>query len=440
VNPYQLIARKRDGAELSAEELRAFFSGYLQGDVAEYQMSAFLMSVFFRGLSTAELAALVEIIIASGIVVDLSHVPNRKVDKHSTGGVGDKVSIVLAPLVASLGVPVPMMSGRGLGHSGGTVDKLESIPGFVVGLDTATYREQVERIGCALITQTDEVAPLDRRLYALRDVTGTVESIPLIASSIMSKKLAEGIDAVLLDVKVGNGAFMRDHEQARELARTMIGIGASHGKDVVALLTAMDRPLGYAIGNALEIEESIITMHGGGPDDLRRITIVQAAEMLVLGGAAADLDEGERMAIAALDDGRAARKFREIIEAQGGNPAVVDDPGILPQASSQLVLTAERAGYIEEMDVRAIGTAAVELGAGRRSLGATIDPAVGFYITKTTGDAVAKDEPWATIHASTDAAAERAAIALRNAVRFGETRGIALPLIVERLSAGDADA
>jgi pyrimidine-nucleoside phosphorylase len=439
VNPYQLIAKKRDGAELEVDELRAFFDGYMQGNVAEYQMSAFLMAVFFKGLSSVELAALVEIIIESGIVVDLSHVGGRKVDKHSTGGVGDKVSIVLAPLVASLGVPVPMMSGRGLGHSGGTVDKLESIPGFVVGLDTERYRDQVERIGCALITQTDEVAPLDRRLYALRDVTGTVESIPLIASSIMSKKLAEGIDAVLLDVKVGNGAFMRDHSHARRLARTMIGIGTAHGKDVVALLTAMDRPLGYAIGNALEIEESILTMQGAGPEDLRQITIVQAAEMLVMGGVAGSLDEGEQMAAAALDDGRAARKFREIIEAQGGNPAVVDDPGILPQAKSQLVLTADESGYIEEMDVRAIGNAAVELGAGRRSLGAKIDPAVGFFITKKTGDAVSQGEPWATVHASSDAAAGRAAVALRNAVRFGDTRGIALPLIVERLSAHDAD-
>ena len=440
MNPYQLIASKRDGAELSADELRAFFSGYLQGDVAEYQMSAFLMSVFFRGLSSVELAALVEIIIDSGIIVDLSAVPGRKVDKHSTGGVGDKVSIVLAPLVASLGVPVPMMSGRGLGHSGGTVDKLESIPGFTVDLDTARYRAQVEAIGCALITQTDEVAPLDRRLYALRDVTGTVESIPLIASSIMSKKLAEGIDAVLLDVKVGNGAFMRDYESARTLARTMIGIGSAHGKDVVALLTAMDRPLGYAVGNALEIEESITALHGGGPADLRQITVVQAAEMLVMGGAAGTLAEGVAMAEAALDDGRAAEKFREIVEAQGGNASVVDDPAILPQAPTQLVLSADEAGYIEEMDVRAIGNAAVSLGAGRRSLGARIDPAVGFYITKKTGDAVGAGEPWATIHAADARAAERAATELRAAVRFGHTRSIPLPLVVERLSAADTRA
>lgn len=434
MNPYQLIARKRDGHELDPDELRAFFNGYLQGDVAEYQMSAFLMAVFFKDMSTTELRTLVSIILESGVVVDLNGIPGRKVDKHSTGGVGDKVSLILAPLVASLGVPVPMMSGRGLGHSGGTVDKLESIPGFSTHLTTDAYRAQLERIGCALITQTDEVAPLDRRLYALRDVTGTVESIPLIASSIMSKKLAEGIDALLLDVKVGNGAFMTDHTRAHGLAQTMVEIGHAYGKNVVALITAMDRPLGYAIGNALEIEESIEALHGHGPDDLRELTVAQAAEMLVLGGVAADIATGARMAEAALDDGRAAEKFREIIEAQGGNPEVVDDPALLPQAPFRTVVVADEAGYIEEMDVRAIGNAAVKLGAGRLKLDSRIDPAVGFHITHKTGSKVERGEAWATVYAADEGAGMAAATDLRDAVRFGATPGIPLPLIVERLT------
>ncbi len=438
VNPYQVITRKRDGQELTPAELGAFFDGYLQGDIAEYQMSAFLMAVFLRDMASTELNALVDIILHSGVVVDLTSVPGRKVDKHSTGGVGDKVSLILAPLVASLGVPVPMMSGRGLGHSGGTVDKLESIPGFRTHMTIVQYREQLERIGCALITQTDEVAPLDKRLYALRDVTGTVESIPLIASSIMSKKLAEGIDGLVLDVKLGNGAFMPDHASARRLALTMIDIGERHGKEIVALLTAMDRPLGYAIGNALEVEESIAALHGGGPADLREITIAQAAEMLVLGHVAHDLDAGAAMAAAALDDGRAAAKFREIVEAQGGNPSILDDPAVLPQAPSTLVLTSDRDGFVEHMDVRAIGHAAVRLGAGRQALGDTIDPGVGFYITKKTGDAVACDEPWATVYAASEDAANGAAAALRKAVRFGDEPGESLPLLVERLTVDDS--
>src|SRR5688572_19209704 len=273
MTPAQVIRRKRDGQELDPEEIRDFFGAYARGGVEEYQMSAFLMAVFYRGMSAAELAALVDVMIGSGAVADLSSVPGIKVDKHSTGGVGDKVSVVLAPLVASLGVPVPMMSGRGLGHTGGTLDKLETIPGFRTDLSLDEYRAQVERIGCALIGQTSEIAPLDRRLYALRDVTGTVESVPLIASSIMSKKLAEGIDALVLDVKRGGGAFLPELERVLELARTMIGIGAEYGRKVVALVTAMDRPLGYAVGNALEAEEAILALRGEGPADLREVTV-----------------------------------------------------------------------------------------------------------------------------------------------------------------------
>ncbi|MGH7576051.1 MAG: thymidine phosphorylase, partial [Longimicrobiales bacterium] len=278
------IARKRDGEELGADEIREFFDEFAAGRVPEYQMSAFLMAVFFRGMTPAELRALVDVMLRSGVVADLGAIPGVKVDKHSTGGVGDKVSIVLAPLVASLGVVVPMMSGRALGHTGGTVDKLESIPGFRTDLTFAEYRAQLERIGCALIAQTAEIAPLDRRLYALRDVTATVEAIPLIASSIMSKKLAEGIDALVLDIKEGDGAFIPERERAIELARTMIEIGRAYGRRVVALVTAMDRPLGHAVGNALEVEEAVLVLRGEGPGDVREVTLALAVEMLLLGG------------------------------------------------------------------------------------------------------------------------------------------------------------
>ena len=433
MTPSHVVRRKREGEELSPGDIRTFFEGYDAGTVEEYQMSAFLMAVFFQGLSAAELAALVDVMIGSGSVADLSAVPGVKVDKHSTGGVGDKVSIVLAPLVASLGVAVPMMSGRGLGHTGGTVDKLETIPGFRTDLSLREYSEQMARLGCALIAQTEEVAPLDRRLYALRDVTATVESIPLIASSIMSKKLAEGIDALVLDVKMGNGAFMPEPERAAELARTMIRIGAASGKRVVALLTAMDRPLGYAIGNALEIEECVLLLRGEGPADVREVTLELAAEMLVLGGAAADAATGKELAAAALADGRALRTMRAIIEAQGGNPAVLDDPAILPQAEARRVLHAERSGTVSRMDVRAIGEAAVELGAGRRSLGAAIDAAVGFYITVKPGDHVEKGQAIATVHARAGTAAETIGQRVLDAIVISDEPATPLPLIVRRM-------
>lgn len=349
------ITRKRDGQELGADEIRAFFEAFAAGHVPDYQMSAFLMAVFFKGLTPAELRALVDVMLHSGVVVDLAVIPAVKVDKHSTGGVGDKVSIVLAPLVASLGVAVPMMSGRGLGHTGGTVDKLESIPGFRTDLRLAEYRAQLERIGCALIAQTAEIAPLDRRLYALRDVTATVEAIPLIASSIMSKKLAEGIDALVLDIKEGNGAFIPERERAIELARTMIEIGRTYGREVVALMTAMDRPLGYAVGNALEVEEAVQVLRGDGPEDVRDVTLALAAEMLTLGSVAGTHGAARRAAAAALSDGRALEKMREIVMAQGGNPHVLDDPALLPRAPARRRVEASTSGRIAAIDTRAIG-------------------------------------------------------------------------------------
>ena len=432
--PYQVIRRKRNGEELSPAELRAFFQAYVSGTLPDYQMSAFLMAVYFRGLTDSELQTLVEVMLQSGAVVDLSKVGQPKIDKHSTGGVGDKVSLVLAPLVASLGVAVPMMSGRGLGHTGGTVDKLESIPGFSTALTLEQFHKQLESIGCALITQTDEIVPLDRKLYALRDVTGTVESLPLIASSIMSKKIAEGIDGLVLDIKRGNGAFLPDLDKGIALAKTMIAIGKAHGRQVVALLTAMDRPLGHAVGNALEVEECILALRGEGPPDLHELTVALAVEMVQL--ARGGTVEGIRaQAETALADGRALEHMRRVIEAQGGNAAVLDDPALLPQAPIRKVVTAEERGVVQRMNVRAIGEAAVELGSGRATLHSVIDPAVGFHITVKTGNRVEKEQPLATVFAQTDQAAEHAAAALRQAIFIGdEVFEPPLPLISHRIT------
>ncbi len=431
--PYQLIRRKRDGQELEPDELRAFFRAYAEDRLPDYQMSALLMAAYIRGFTPDELGALVEVMLASGVVLDLSHVTGPKIDKHSTGGVGDKASLVLAPLVASLGVVVPMMSGRGLGHTGGTVDKLESIPGFRTNLSLDRFRAQLETIGCALITQTPEIAPLDGKLYSLRDVTGTVESIPLIASSIMSKKIAEGIDGLVLDVKRGNGAFLPALEDGLELARTMIGIGAAYGRRVVALITAMDRPLGYAVGNALEMEEAILTLRGEGPADLRELTIALAVEMIRLarGGQPEPLFAEVE---AALDDGRALECMRRVISAQEGNPSVLDDPALLPQAPVQRVVSANQSGVVSAMDVRAIGDAAVALGAGRTALYAPIDHAVGFHITVKPGDPIQSGQPMATIHANQAGHAERAERDLTRAITIGPQAAAPLPLISHRVT------
>lgn len=428
------IARKRDGEELSADEIRAFFEAFAADHVPDYQTSAFLMAVYFRGLTPAELRALVDVMLHSGVVADIGAIPGVKVDKHSTGGVGDKVSIVLAPLVASLGVVVPMMSGRALGHTGGTVDKLESIPGFRTDLTLTEYRDQLERIGCALIAQTAEIAPLDRRLYALRDVTATVEAIPLIASSIMSKKIAEGIDALVLDIKQGNGAFIPERERAIDLARTMIEIGRAYGREVVALLTAMDRPLGCAIGNALEVEEAVRVLHGEGPKDVREVTLALAAEMLMLSDVAATPDAARHTAAAALSDGRALEKMREVVAAQGGDPHVLDDPASLPHAPVRRSVAARTSGRVAGIDARAIGGVARRLGAGRAVLGDRVDPRVGLHITVKPGDPVDAGAPLATVFAADVASAAAAAATVGEAIRIGEPEPV-LPLISCRITA-----
>jgi pyrimidine-nucleoside phosphorylase len=431
---YQVIRRKRDGEALDPETFTGFLRAFQEGTVPDYQMAALLMAIYFRGLSPSELQTMVRVMVESGQVVDFSGEPGHRVDKHSTGGVGDKVSLVLAPLAASLGVQVPMMSGRGLGHSGGTVDKLEAIPGFRMDLSLDAFRAQVLRVGLALISQTPEIAPLDGRLYSLRDVTATVESIPLMASSIMSKKIAEGIDGLVLDIKVGNGAFLPEESQALELAETMIAIGEEHERRVVALLTAMDRPLGHAVGNALEVVEAVAALRGGGPPDLRQVTVALTAEMLVLAEAAGSVEEGCLQAAAALDDGRALDMLRRVVEAQGGEARFIDEPERLPRAPVRRTVAATRSGRVT-MATRALGEAAVALGAGRAALGDPVDPRVGFVLAVSAGDEVEKGQPVCEVHAADEAAAERAVAAVQAAIGVDVREPDLRPLLSHRVTA-----
>jgi len=429
-----LIEHKRDGGALTAEQWSGLIRAYLAGQVPDYQMSALLMAIYFRGLEPAELTALTDTMIDSGDRLRFDGHPRPVADKHSTGGVGDKVSLLLAPMVASCGVAVPMMSGRGLGHTGGTLDKLESIPGFRTNLSLREARAQIDRLGCAMLGQTPEIAPADKRLYALRDVTATVESIPLISASIMSKKLAEGLDALVLDVKTGSGAFLPGEAQALELARTMIGLGQAHGCRTVALLTAMDRPLGRACGNALEVEESIAGLSGEGPDDLMEVTCALGAEMLLAAGLARDVGDARARLEETISSGLAREKFGELIEAQGGNRAILDDPAALPQADVIEIFTAPRDGIVSRVEPRRIGRAIIELGGGRQKVDDIVDPAVGFVITARPGDRVSAGEPIASIHARTAEGAERAASALSAAIEIGE-QGSAAPLVSHRVTA-----
>jgi pyrimidine-nucleoside phosphorylase len=431
----RLIERKRDGGHVEPGEWRALTSAYAAGHVPDYQMAAFLMAAYIRGLDRAETNALTDAMLATGSRLSLDHLGVGRVDKHSTGGVGDKVSLVLAPLVASLGVAVPMMSGRGLGHTGGTLDKLESIPGFRTALSLAEATRQLETIGCALLAQSSEIAPADRKMYALRDATSTVESVPLIAASIMSKKLAEGLTGLVLDVKRGSGAFLPELERGVELAQTMINLGSDRGCEVVALITAMDRPLGRACGNALEVEEAIHTLRGEGPPDVLGVTYALGAEMLVLGGAASSLDAARRSMEVAISSGKAARKFEEIIAAQGGNPGVVDDPSVLPQAGACELFLAPRQGVVARVEPRAIGRGVTALGGGRTRLDDTIDPSVGFVITAKPGDVVQQAEPLATIFARDRAGIESGLAALRQAIIISDEAELPLPLISHRVSA-----
>lgn len=430
----QLIERKRDRGRISSSEWRTLMQHYGSGDIPDYQMAALAMAIYLNGLERDEIGALTDAMLHSGNTLDLSRIAIGRIDKHSTGGVGDKVSLVLAPLVASLGVAVPMMSGRGLGHTGGTLDKLESIPGFRTNLTLAHAAELVERVGCALFGQTGEIAPADRRLYALRDATATVESIPLISASIMSKKLAEGLTGLVLDVKTGSGAFLPELERGLQLARTMIDLGVDRGCPVVALITAMDRPLGRACGNALEVEEAIMALRGEGPPDLMTVTYALGAEMLLLGGVVSDRDDARRRMEVAISSGRAARKFQEIIAAQGGNPAVVDDPGLLPEAPELELFLAPRDGVVAQVEPRTIGRGITLLGGGRSRVDDTIDASVGFVITARQGDIVRKGEPIATVFARDKTGIDTGLGVLRDAIRIADDAERPLPLISHRVT------
>jgi pyrimidine-nucleoside phosphorylase len=431
----RLIERKRDGGHIEPGEWRALANAYAAGHVPDYQMAAFLMACFIRGLDRGETHALTEAMLRSGDALDLGYLNRPRIDKHSTGGVGDKVSIVLAPLIASLGVAVPMMSGRGLGHTGGTLDKLEAIPGFDTNLTLESARQLVETLNCALFGQTAEIAPADRKMYALRDATGTVESIPLIAASIMSKKLAEGLTGLVLDVKRGSGAFLPELERGLELAKVMIDLGADHDCPVVALVTAMDRPLGRACGNALETEEAIHALKGEGPPDLMEVTYALGAEMLLLAGAAKDRDEARRSMERAIATGRAAEHFQRMIEAQGGNPAVVDDPAILPQAAEVELYAAPRRGFVARVEPRAIGRGIAALGGGRVTMEDKLDLSVGFVITARPGDWVEQGEPLATIFARDRSGIASGRATLGAAINIADEADPPLSLVSHRVSA-----
>ena len=430
---YDVIRTKRDGGILSAEQIAFVVDGFTCGSIPDYQMSSLLMAILLRGFNAKELASWTQAMIDSGKVLDFSSIPGAKVDKHSTGGVGDKISLPLAPLVAACGVKVPMVSGRGLGHTGGTLDKLQSIAGFRVDLSTAEYERLVRKVGCCLIGQTAEIAPADKKLYALRDVTATVESVPLIASSIMSKKLAEGIDALVLDVKVGRGAFMKTKKDASLLARTMVAIGKRMGKKVVAVLTDMDEPLGCAVGNALEVKESIDILRGAGPADIRALTVELGAHMLRLGGVAKDLARGRGMIGDAIRDGSGLAKFREIVAEQGGDVRMIDDPSRLPKAAHVEDVLATKTANVQEIDAEAVGVAALVLGAGREKVDDVIDPAVGIEVLAKRGTRIVKGEPLARIHYNSSARLEESRERLRGAFRTSSakfrTRGIVLGVI-----------
>ncbi|MCP9291956.1 thymidine phosphorylase [Gracilimonas sediminicola] len=428
-NIVSLIRKKRDGKTLEKEEIQHLINLYTADEIPDYQISAFLMAAFLNGMNDEESAAFTEAMLHSGEIVDLSHVAGKKVDKHSTGGVGDKLSLILAPIVAAAGVPVPMISGRGLGHTGGTLDKLESIPGFTVDMDLARYKEIIGKHNLVLAGQTKEIAPADKRLYALRDVTATVESIPLIAGSIMSKKLAEGIDALVLDVKVGSGAFMKTTEEAIKLGEALVGIGTQFEKETIAYVTNMNQPLGYKIGNWLEVEECIDAMHGNGPDDIMEITHLLAGTMIYLGGKAGDVSEGIELSKEQIENGAAFRKWLDIVEEQRGDVEMIKSPQKYPKAQFEFEIKAKQDGYVSAMDSFEIGMASVELGAGRKTKEDDVDPQAGIVLQKKVGDKISKGETILTGLTNKPSAIDAASEQLFGAVTIAETKPEAVHLV-----------
>jgi pyrimidine-nucleoside phosphorylase len=429
-----LILRKRGGEELSVDEIQFLVNGYTTGEIPDYQMSAFLMATFFSGMTDRELSALTECMMNSGEVLTLSEIPGLKVDKHSTGGVGDKTSLICAPIAAAAGVVVPMVSGRGLGHTGGTLDKLESIPGFRTDLTVEQFRAQLASLGLCFIGQTDEIAPADKQLYALRDVTGTVESIPLIASSIMSKKMSEGIDALVLDVKVGHGAFMKTQVEARKLAQAMVGIGRRLDKKVQALITDMNQPLGFAIGNALEVMEVSQTLQKAGPADLTRLSLELAARMIHLGKKTETLDEARKLAEDKLMDGSAYAKFKAVVEAQGGNSQALDRFDLLPNATGMREVLTPRAGFVSAIRAEDIGRASQMMGAGRARKEDLIDPAVGVILEVKVGEKVDAGSVLCRLYYTNEEGLEEAAELVEDAFRISGNRPDERELILEVVS------
>jgi pyrimidine-nucleoside phosphorylase len=440
MRPIEIIRKKRDGHELTREEINFLISGYTRNEIPDYQISAWLMAVVLRGMSRAESAALTEAMLHSGEVLDLSSLPGRKVDKHSTGGVGDKTSLVIAPVVAAGGLLVPMISGRGLAHTGGTLDKLESIPGFNVNLSLADFLRVLGKCGCALAGQTAEIAPADKKLYALRDVTGTVDSPYLICASIMSKKLAEGIDALVLDVKTGSGAFMKKEEDAVYLAQLMVETGGRMGKRTVALVTDMDQPLGTAVGNALEVAECVEVLRGAGPGDLRQLCLELSGWMFYLGQRTASVADGKHLAEELISNGRGLEKFREIIKLQGGDPGALDDLRRLPQSQRKMDLISRCDGCVTEIACEQVGIASLVLGGGREKKEDSIDPAVGIVLHKKGGDAVAAGEALCTVYYNSDARLAEARALLERAFCVADAAGRAPRPLVRQVIEGNSQA
>jgi pyrimidine-nucleoside phosphorylase len=418
---YDIIKKKRDGHTLSKDEMGYFLNSYLKGEIPDYQVSAFLMAVVLKGLNKEETGYLTEIMLNSGTILDLSAISGPKVDKHSTGGVGDKVSLVLTPLVASAGIVVPMISGRGLGHTGGTLDKLESIPGFKTSLGIAEFKEALSKTGCSMIGFSGDMAPLDRKLYALRDVTATVESIPLITGSIMSKKLSEGIQGLVLDVKVGTGAFIKDLDSARKLARSMVDTGTSFGVKTIAIVTDMNEPLGMAVGNSLEVLETINALSGKGRDDVMEVVLVLGAFMLKIAGIEPNTREGKERLKTLITDGSALKKFEEMIKQQGGNPGIVERTSLLPHSCLSEDVCSKSRGYIQSMNAEAVGIASMILGAGRETMDSTIDHSAGIILKKKVGDYVNKGDVICTLCTSDEAVMKKVEDMFLDALEIGES-------------------
>jgi len=431
---YDIIRKKRNGGELTAEEIRFFVDGYVLGTIPDYQASALMMAIYFQKMTAAETCELTMAMAHSGDMLDLSAVRGIKVDKHSTGGVGDKTSLALAPMAAACGIPVAKMSGRGLGHTGGTIDKLESFPGFTTALTTEQFINNVNRIGIAIMGQTADLAPADKKLYALRDVTATVDNMSLIASSIMSKKLAAGADAIVLDVKTGSGAFMKKEEDARALAEEMVEIGKNAGRKTVAVISDMDQPLGFAVGNALEVKEAIYTLNGHGPADFLELCLTLGSQMLLMGEKAADLKSARHMLEQAIADGSALRKLAEFVEAQGGDSSVVYHPERLPQASIQKSVISSASGYVNRIVCDEVGSCSLILGGGRETKESSIDLSVGLVLCKKVGDAVKAGEPLAVIHANDERKAVEAEKRFLDACFITAEPPAKTPLIRETLS------